>query len=134
MAHEGLHESEEKLAPATLDQHRAILSLMEEFEAVDWYHQRADACADADLRAILLHNMHEEMEHAAMILEWLRRGTPRLDEILSTYLFTQGNITQVEKKVTGKDAGGAPDPTPTPAPAAAPAPRLTIGSLKGVPK
>ncbi|MBZ0097308.1 MAG: hypothetical protein K8H75_18295 [Sulfuricella sp.] len=59
MAHEGLHESEEKLAPATMDAHRAILSLMEEFEAVDWYHQRADACNDEELRAILLRNMHE---------------------------------------------------------------------------
>ncbi|MDD5330798.1 MAG: ferritin, partial [Sulfuricella sp.] len=90
MAHEGLHESEEKLTPATVDLHRALLSLMEELEAVDWYHQRADACTDDELRAVLLHNMHEEMEHAAMVLEWLRRRTPRLDEILRIYLFSQG--------------------------------------------
>lgn len=124
MAHEGLHESEEKLAPATVDAHRAILSLMEEFEAVDWYHQRADACNDEELRAILLHNMHEEMEHAAMILEWLRRRTPRLDEILGTYLFSQGNITQEEKKATGKDAGEVEGKGEA-------APRLTVGTMKG---
>jgi hypothetical protein len=125
MAHEGLHENEEKLATATMDAHRAILSLMEEFEAVDWYQQRADACSDADLRAILLHNMHEEMEHAAMILEWLRRRTPRLDEILGTYLFSQGDITQAEKKATGKIAGEAEGK------GEATAPRLTVGTMKG---
>ena len=125
MAHEGLHESEEKLAPTTLDAHRAILSLMEEFEAVDWYHQRADACTDAELRAILLHNMHEEMEHAAMILEWLRRRTPRLDEILGTYLFSQGDITQAEEKATGKAAGE------TSGEGGADVPRLTVGTMKG---
>lgn len=125
MAHEGLHESEDKLAVMTVDSHRAILSLMEEFEAVDWYHQRADACTDPDLREILLHNMHEEMEHAAMLLEWLRRSTPRLDTILRTYLFSQGNITQAEKKATGKDGGAASAQVP------AAKPRLTVGSLKG---
>ncbi|MDD5240999.1 MAG: ferritin [Sulfuricella sp.] len=126
MAHEGLHESEDKLAVMTVDSHRAILSLMEELEAVDWYHQRAEACADAGLREILLHNMHEEMEHAAMLLEWLRRSTPRLDEILRTYLFSQGNITQVEKKATGKDGGGD-----TPQATDVLKPHLTVGSLKG---
>lgn len=125
MSHEGLHEHEEKLAPETVDAHRAILSLMEEFEAVDWYHQRADACNDAELRGILLHNMHEEMEHAAMILEWLRRRTPRLDEILKTYLFSEGDITRLEEKITGKAAGESP------APGAAAAPRLTVGNMKG---
>lgn len=125
MAHEGLHESEDKLAVMTVDSHRAILSLMEEFEAVDWYHQRADACTDPDLREILLHNMHEEMEHAAMLLEWLRRSTPRLDEILRTYLFSQGSITQAEKKATGKDGSAASAQAP------AAKPRLTVGSLKG---
>ncbi|BCB27818.1 ferritin [Sulfurimicrobium lacus] len=125
MAHEGLHENEEKLAPATLDSHRAILSLMEEFEAVDWYHQRADACNNAELRAILLHNMHEEMEHAAMILEWLRRSTPRLDEILRTYLFSQGDITLAEEVATGKIAGAEP------LQGGAATPHLTVGSMKG---
>ncbi len=110
MAHEGLHENEEKLAPATVDSHRALLSLMEELEAVDWYQQRADACIDDGLRAVLLHNMHEEMEHAAMVLEWLRRRTPRLDEILRVYLFSQGDITLAEKKATGKEGGEAAAP------------------------
>lgn len=125
MSHEGLHEREEKLSPETVDAHRAILSLMEEFEAVDWYHQRADACEDAELRDILLHNMREEMEHAAMILEWLRRRTPRLDEILKTYLFTQGDITNLEENATGKTAGdgGAQNP--------AGAARMTVGNMKG---
>jgi uncharacterized protein len=126
MAHEALHEGEERLAPTTLDAHRAIVSLMEEFEAVDWYHQRADACTDSELRDILLHNMHEEMEHAAMILEWLRRRTSELDEILATYLFTQGDITHLEKKSSGKDAENAE------AMAAHNAPRLTVGHMKGV--
>lgn len=121
MSHEGLHEHEEKLSQETVDAHRAILSLMEEFEAVDWYHQRADACGDEELRDILLHNMHEEMEHASMILEWLRRRTPRLDEILKTYLFTQGDITRIEEKITGasraRSVGGEP--------------RLTVGNMKG---
>jgi ferritin-like protein len=125
MAHEGLHENEEKLAPATVDSHRAILSLMEEFEAVDWYHQRADACGDEELRAILLHNMHEEMEHAAMILEWLRRRTPRLDEILRIYLFGQGDITRAEEVATGKLAGTAP------VRGGSATPHLTVGSMKG---
>lgn len=125
MAHEGLHENEEKLAPATLDSHRAILSLMEEFEAVDWYHQRADACGDEELRAILLHNMHEEMEHAAMILEWLRRRTPRLDEILRIYLFGQGDITKAEEIATGKLAASEPSQGD------ATKPHLTVGSMKG---
>ncbi|HXU93067.1 MAG TPA: encapsulin-associated ferritin-like protein [Gallionella sp.] len=125
MSHEGLHEREEKLAVPTVDAHRAILSIMEEFEAVDWYHQRADACTDAELRAILLHNMHEEMEHAAMLLEWLRRSTPRLDEILRTYLFTQGDVTRLEEENKGKILGDSP------ARSVGSAPRLTVGHMKG---
>jgi ferritin-like protein len=125
MAHEGLHEREESLTPATLDMHRALVSLMEEFEAVDWYRQRADACNDAELREILLHNMEEEMEHASMILEWLRRRTPGLDEILRVYLFSEGDITQAEKKATGKNTGG---PSGEGGPAV---PRLTVGTMKG---
>lgn len=125
MAHEGLHENPESLAPATLDSHRAILSLMEEWEAVDWYRQRADACNDPELRDILLHNMHEEMEHGAMILEWLRRRTPRLDEILRTYLYSEGNITLAEEIATGKAADESATGT-VPA-----GPRRTVGAMKG---
>jgi ferritin-like protein len=76
--------------------HRAIASLVEELEAVDWYNQRADVAADKDLRAILLHNRDEEIEHAAMLLEWLRRHVPKFNEELRTYLLTEKPITEVE--------------------------------------
>lgn len=122
MSHESLHEREENLATPTVDAHRAIISLMEELEAVDWYHQRADACSDEELRDILLHNMHEEMEHAAMLLEWLRRSSPRLDTILKTYLYTQGDITRLEEKNKDKIAGEIRPQSPT---------RLTVGDMKG---
>ncbi|MEQ8860398.1 MAG: ferritin-like domain-containing protein [Pseudomonadales bacterium] len=88
-----LHESREDLSPATIDRHRAIMSLMEELEAVDWYDQRVDATQDEELRAILAHNRDEEKEHAAMILEWLRRNDPGFDRELRTYLFKDGPIT-----------------------------------------
>ncbi|MFA7496789.1 MAG: encapsulin-associated ferritin-like protein [Acidithiobacillus sp.] len=93
MAHETMHESLESLTPETLDIHRAISSLMEEFEAVDWYQQRADACKDKELKKVLEHNRDEEIEHAAMVLEWLRRKMPRLDKELREYLFSEGSIT-----------------------------------------
>jgi ferritin-like protein len=93
---QGLHESPDSLQPSTVDRHRAIASLMEELEAVDWYQQRVDATADAALRAILAHNRDEEKEHAAMVLEWLRRHDPGIDEHLRTYLFTSGPITELE--------------------------------------
>jgi ferritin-like protein len=90
------HESEERLRPQTMEYHRAIVSLMEELEAVDWYNQRIDAAEDADLRGILAHNRDEEKEHAAMALEWLRRHDPELDRFLRQYLFTEGSITEIE--------------------------------------
>lgn len=86
------HESEERLAPRTRDMHRAIVSLMEELEAIDWYNQRVDACKDKELRAILAHNRDEEKEHAAMVLEWIRRRDPTLDKELKDYLFTKEPI------------------------------------------
>jgi ferritin-like protein len=92
----GLHEPRDRLRPETLERHRAILSLMEELEAVDWYAQRADASADDALREVLVHNMNEEKEHAAMTLEWLRRSDPKLDEMLRRYLFQSGAIVQAE--------------------------------------
>jgi ferritin-like protein len=95
------HESEEHLRPETRDYHRAIVSLMEELEAVDWYNQRIDASADPDLRAILTHNRDEEKEHAAMALEWLRRRDPELDRFLREYLFTEGSITALERAIEG---------------------------------
>ena len=93
MANEGYHEPIEELSDETRDMHRAITSLMEELEAVDWYNQRADACKDPDLKAILAHNRDEEKEHAAMVLEWIRRQDPAFDHELKDFLFTDKPIT-----------------------------------------
>lgn len=92
----GLHESSERLSPETIDRHRAIVSIMEELEAIDWYDQRVDAADDPQLKAILAHNRDEEKEHAAMTLEWLRRHDPKLDAHLRTYLFTTKSVLQIE--------------------------------------
>ncbi|MGO8756467.1 MAG: encapsulin-associated ferritin-like protein [Gallionellaceae bacterium] len=93
MSHEGYHEAIEQLSAETRDMHRAIISLMEELEAVDWYNQRVDTCGDSELKAILAHNRDEEKEHAAMVLEWIRRHDPRFDKELRGYLFTDKKIT-----------------------------------------
>ncbi|SMM97836.1 Uncharacterized protein COG3461 [uncultured Candidatus Thioglobus sp.] len=92
MANEGYHEAEENLTQETKDMHKAIVSLMEELEAIDWYNQRIDACQDAELSAILAHNRDEEKEHAAMVLEWIRRKDKALDKELKDYLFTDKPI------------------------------------------
>lgn len=92
MANEGYHEPIEELSDETRDMHRAITSLMEELEAVDWYNQRVDACKDEELKKILAHNRDEEKEHAAMVLEWIRRRDQTLDEELRDYLFKEGSI------------------------------------------
>jgi ferritin-like protein len=92
MAHEGYHEPVERLSPATMDFHRAVQSLIEELEAVDWYNQRVDACVDPDLKAILAHNRDEEVEHAAMTLEWIRRHSKAFDHELRATLFKDGPI------------------------------------------
>jgi len=89
MANEGYHEPIDELSNATRDMHRAIVSLMEELEAVDWYNQRVDACKDRELKAILAHNRDEEKEHAAMVLEWIRRKDPTFSKELKDYLFTK---------------------------------------------
>jgi ferritin-like protein len=102
MSSEGLHVPREKLSKKTLNMHYAIASLMEELEAVDWYRQRADDCDDADLKAVLLHNASEEIEHAAMVLEWIRRNDDKFQEQLKTYLFTKAPITEVEEEAEGK--------------------------------
>ncbi|WP_265942470.1 ferritin-like domain-containing protein [Dechloromonas sp. A34] len=85
----GFHEPVEELSAETRDLHRAIVSLMEEFEAIDWYNQRCDACSDTELKAILEHNRDEEKEHAAMLLEWIRRHDGKLSGQLKTYLFSE---------------------------------------------
>ncbi len=92
MANEGYHEPLDDLSDETRDMHRAIVSLMEELEAVDWYNQRIDACRDKALEAILIHNRDEEKEHAAMMLEWIRRKDPLFDKELREYLFTDKPI------------------------------------------
>ncbi|MPZ76492.1 MAG: ferritin [Deltaproteobacteria bacterium] len=124
MASEGLHEPIEKLKPETVDIHRAIVSLMEELEAIDWYRQRVDAASDPELSAVLAHNMNEEIEHASMTLEWIRRRVPKFDEALKTYLFTSGDITKIEEAVENRQeprlAGREPSNN-----------RTTIGDMKG---
>ena len=111
MSSEVLHEDANKLVPEVIDQHRAIVSLMEELEAVDWYNQRAKATGNPDLRAILEHNRDEEKEHAAMVLEWLRRGVPKLSQHLKTFLFSDGPITEIEAEMDGGAAEGDPAPS-----------------------
>ena len=108
MSSEMLHEDATKLGPEVIDQHRAIVSLMEELEAVDWYNQRAKATTNPELRAILEHNRDEEKEHASMVLEWLRRSDPKLMQHLKTYLFTEEPVTEIEAEVA-QDGGGAED-------------------------
>jgi ferritin-like protein len=126
-----LHEDPNVLSPATIDRHRAIVSLMEELEAVDWYDQRVDAAGDDQLRGVLAHNRDEEKEHAAMTLEWLRRHDPVLDEQLRTYLFADAPILEVEEEAEG-DAAGAGAAT-GPSDTAGSDTSLGIGSLKGSP-
>ena len=96
----GFHENEAVLAPATKDRHRALASLQEELEAIDWYDQRVDAAEDPDLKAILAHNRDEEREHAMMVLEWLRRNAPGFEEQMRTYLFKDGPILGLEAAAT----------------------------------
>jgi ferritin-like protein len=124
MASEGLHEPAESLKPITIDYHRAIVSLMEELEAVDWYNQRVDSATDEQLKEILAHNRDEEKEHASMVLEWLRRHDPTLSKWLKTYLFQEGSITGREKAETA--GGGESGETD----AAASDGSLGIGSLR----
>lgn len=130
----GLHEPEDSLSPATIDRHRAIVSLQEELEAIDWYDQRIDATSDAELAGILAHNRDEEKEHAAMVLEWLRRRDPSLDEHLRTYLFTSGPILELEAVAEGREGadGGEGSGGVAAAPGGDdPSGSLRIGSLKG---
>jgi ferritin-like protein len=101
-----LHEDEASLKPETIDRHRAVVSIMEELEAVDWYDQRFEAARDPQLKEVLAHNRDEEKEHAAMMLEWLRRHDAKLDEHLRTYLFTNKSLLEIEEEAEGKGGGG----------------------------
>jgi len=126
MASGGLHEASEDLDTATVDRHRAMTSLCEELEAVDWYDQRVHATDDLSLAEVLAHNRDEEKEHASMTLEWLRRRDPVLDRHLRTYLFRTEPITEIEAEAEGdadpsaEGSGGDPGSE-----------SLGIGSLKG---
>ena len=97
------HEPVEKLDEKTLNITRAITSLKEELEAVDWYNQRVEASADKELREVMAHNRDEEIEHACMLLEWLRRNMDKWDEELKNYLFTDGPIAHMEKAITSEE-------------------------------
>jgi hypothetical protein len=119
MASDTYHESLDLLTEQTRNMHRAIVSLMEELEAIDWYQQRADACSDPQLQAVLVHNKNEEIEHATMVLEWIRRHNDHFDEMMRKYLFTEQPITGIEK---GAETNG---------PAASVIETLGIGSMKG---
>lgn len=116
-----LHEPTAALSQETMDFHRALVSTQEELEAVDWYRQRAEACSNDELRAILLHNMREEMEHACMLIEWLRRNDDDFDTQARAYLFSDGPVLEVEGEA--KQSLDAPDSPAKSAP--------TLGSLKG---
>src|SRR5580658_2930111 len=107
----GLHEPVDQLSPDTVDRHRAIASIQEELEAVDWYDQRVDATDDETLAAVLAHNRDEEKEHAAMTLEWLRRNDPVLDRHMRTYLFTTEPVTEIEAEAEAGPDSGADDVT-----------------------
>ncbi len=132
MSSENLHEAREQLPDEVIDKHRAISSLIEEFDAVDWYDQRAAVTTDEELKAILLHNRDEEMEHAAMVLEWLRRRYPVIDEELRNYLFREGDIVASEAEATGRAGdGGAATHDGSHGAASGGDGSLGIGSLRG---
>jgi uncharacterized protein len=137
MTSEGFHEPRELLSQVTQDRHRAIVSLMEELEAVDWYAQRVDATSDPELKKILQHNLEEEIEHAVMVLEWLRRSHPKFDEELRGRLFREGPIVTPEHGSVGevpsahprRPTEGATSPTGSTPPSADGS--LGIGALRG---
>lgn len=115
-----LHEPSDELSAHTIDVHRAVVSLIEELEAIDWYNQRAEAAKDPQLKAILKHNRDEEIEHATMTLEWIRRNLSKFDETLRLYLFTKGDVTAIEEKME-KGANSEESPSL----------RRTVGEMKG---
>jgi uncharacterized protein len=125
MSSETYHEPMELLSEETRNMHRAIVSLKEELEAVDWYQQRAEACSDDELRGVLVHNKNEEIEHAMMNLEWIRRHSEVFDANIKTYVGAKGPILAVEQKKAAEAAGGGS------ASSASTSNSLGIGSLKG---
>jgi ferritin-like protein len=121
MSSESYHEPLELLSEETRNMHRAIVSLCEELEAVDWYNQRAEACSDEELRAVITHNKNEEIEHAMMNLEWIRRKQPVFEANIAKYLKTTGPITAIES-ASGGGASAASAPAGV---------GLGLGSLRG---
>ena len=95
------------LSIEVLDIHRALASLQEELEAIDYYHQRVDASKDDSLKAVLAHNRDDEMEHATMLMEWLRRTMPGFDVQMKKFLFTSGDLTVLAKEVKPPVANGS---------------------------
>jgi uncharacterized protein len=110
------HEAAEELRAETREMHRALRSLIEELDAVDWYAQRVDAAGDSELAAVLAHNRDEEKEHACMVLEWIRRHDAKFDELLRRFLFRAGEISGEEETSREPEASGT----------------LRIGSLRAV--
>jgi ferritin-like protein len=128
MGSEALHEPAEQLQPRTIETHRAIVSLMEELEAIDWYSQRIDATADEELRKILAFNREEEKVHACLVLEWIRRNDPEFATPLRRFLFTEGSIADLAEAAEHAESGGASASGPSCGDGS-----LGIGSLKGKP-
>ncbi len=118
------HEPIEQLADKTRDMHRALVSVQEELEAVDWYQQRSDATEDEELKGLLLHNMREEIEHACMVLEWLRRNHPDFAEQMDIYLYTKKPILEAEEEDADLSAADEKSPGKS-------LNKFTIGSMKG---
>ncbi len=135
MSSESLHEDPKLLSDDTKNTHRAIVSLMEELEAVDWYQQRAEACTDSELASVLTHNKNEEIEHAMMTLEWLRRKNSVFDDNIKTYLNSEGPILEVEEAAMGGggkgEGGGKPKGEASSGKSYNTSQSLGIGSLKG---
>ncbi len=111
-------EPYDALDERTRDISRAITSLREELEAIDWYNQRVHTTKDAELAGVMAHNRDEEIEHAAMALEWLRRNMDKWDDELKTYLFSSGSLLEVEGEEGGEGTEGSS------------ATSLSIGDLK----
>lgn len=127
MASDSLHEPAEQLQPSTIEYHRAIVSLMEELEAIDWYSQRIDASRDEELRKILTFNRDEEKVHASLVLEWIRRHDPAFATPLRRFLFTEGSIADLAEEAEHAESSGAE----TASGGASDDGSLGIGSLKG---
>ncbi len=125
MSSESLHEPTELLSEPTRNMHRAITTLIEELEAVDWYNQRAEACSDPELASVIRHNQREEIEHAMMTLEWIRRQNPDIDAAFRRFLDKTGPIVSLEKEEGGDESGKS-----AAKPAVSVAPSLGIGSLR----